>query len=119
MNANNYSYALKNSLKQNENSKEVVINFLAVLEKRGSLKLIPRILKSLEKVLEKQFKNKTKLVLAKNNQAKPNNINLAENVLTEIDNSLIGGYKIEGDGYLIDESYKTKLLKIYRNSLKK
>jgi len=100
------------------------IPFLDVLKKRGVLGLLPKILTILEHAINRDKSQKATLVLARDSdkdkilEAVGDDFGkistLKEDLNIKIDESIIGGYRLETSGDLIDESYKSRLLSIYR-----
>jgi len=120
MNAKNYAQALKQALYKEDDFEKIWQNFLMVLKKRGVLKLLPKILAVLEKDLNQ--KSERKLLTIATEKDRENIIiknNIAPEVQVKVDNSILGGYRLESPGELLDASYKTKLLELYRAIIKK
>lgn len=98
----------------------VLKNTRAVLEKRGHSRLYPALLRSLARtypVLER--KKIPVLTLAKeDDEAKYKKMLSGEEIhKTKIDSSIIGGYVYTKNFVQTDNSYKSKLLTLYKHAL--
>ena len=124
MDAENYAKALISAAKTEKDTDALLAHFLDVLKKRGVLGLLPKILTILEHAINRDKSQKATLVLARDSdkdkilEAVGDDFGkistLKEDLNIKIDESIIGGYRLETSGDLIDESYKSRLLSIYR-----
>ena len=112
-----YAKALKEVLSEGFNVDKAIANFIAMLKRRGALRLLPKIALEFESIEKRTEAYKPTLSVARDsdfakavNDAGVDKSSVAKNV----DETLIGGYKIEQNGTLVDTSYKRALLDIYR-----
>ena len=98
-------------------------NFLHLVRKKNQLKLLPKIFKTLERLIEEKRKaKKTFLILRDKEEYQKildslkkfsghfdlNNLEIREN------KNIIGGYILKNKFFKVDNSYKKKLLELYR-----
>lgn len=98
-------------------------NFLHLVRKKNQLKLLPKIFKTLERLIEEKRKaKKTFLILRDKEEYQKildslkkfsghfdlNNLEVREN------KNIIGGYILKNKFFKVDNSYKKKLLELYR-----
>lgn len=119
-----YAQALWVMIEKGKAPHEAVAALKKMLEARGRLALLPRIGKAFERLAAKESqKNTLTLTIARQKDAQKA-LKEVEKVLTEkkitdvdlcesIDESLIGGWRLEGRGLLIDNSWKHSLISIY------
>jgi len=97
-------------------------NFLQILKKKNQIKILPNILKEVEKLLAENKKEKKSVLIVKDksfaekykNQISKfadkfdiENLDIVEN------KNIIGGYILKNKKYKIDNSYKKRLLDLY------
>jgi F0F1-type ATP synthase delta subunit len=111
-------YALK------ENETDIVVDGLvSVLKKRGAISLLPNILKEYEALLARKNAEGPTITIADESK-KDEIINLLSKDIKEsnpeikVDASIIGGYVYKTKNILLDKSYKSALLGMYRNIIK-
>ena len=119
-----YTEAAQSLLEEGVKTSEVLKNLKKVLERRGHEKLYLRVLKNLARNTERGVGTETIVRVAKEAHVKKfkNEIKNASARLgvkesdtrTFVDESLIGGYTVETKDVLLDQSYKSALLNIYR-----
>ncbi len=111
-------FALKESGK---NVDDVVNGTVASLKSRGALKLLPKILSAYKSLTRKMSSKGAVLTIARpgDESSALKESSAPEGVNIKIDSNLIGGYRLESDGKLVDNSFKSVLLQIYRNTLAK
>jgi len=125
MDAENYAKALISAAKTEKDTDALIASFFKVLKARGALKLLPKILTFLEHAQTKNASAKPTLTIAREKD-KDSALMQIENAIKgivsskdeieiKIDDSIIGGYRFQTSKDLLDESYKTKLLSIYRS----
>ncbi|HEY4521285.1 MAG TPA: F0F1 ATP synthase subunit delta [Candidatus Paceibacterota bacterium] len=119
-----YAEALLAVIEKGMTPREAVIALKKTLENRGRLFLLPKIAKAFERLAAKEAnKNTLTLTVARQKDARKA-LSEVQNVLAEIktgdvdlcetvDESLIGGWRLEGKGHLVDQSWKRALLSIY------
>ena len=118
-----YARALDSSIRGGIKAEDVLPRLVTILKRRGHIKLLPKIARNLERLLEQHTRTKTAnvRVAKKTHEEKyKKEIDNArrelglEKATTVLDETLIGGYVVEGGSKMIDASYKTALLKLYR-----
>ena len=108
------------ALSTKEGSNDVVSDTLAYLKKHGALALLPRVVSSLSRMVEKE-KSASEVRIA-NTNAKKDALAAAETLGIDtarakvvVDDTLIGGFTVAKKGMQIDTSYKSALLSVYRS----
>lgn len=103
---------------------EVLTNLKRVLEERGHQKLYRGILHGLLKATERKVKSQKPLVfLARESDLKKLETEIktqlskieASDFESTIDDTLIGGYVIKHNNKILDNSYKSRLVTLYRS----
>lgn len=96
-------------------------NFIALLTKKNHHMLLPGILKKVETLEESnKASNKTVLVVSNTKRLEEYKKNLALSgvfdgeVTVQEDLNIVGGYIAKNKTTMIDNSYRTRLLKMYR-----
>ncbi|MBL7045577.1 MAG: F0F1 ATP synthase subunit delta [Parcubacteria group bacterium] len=117
-NAKEYAQALHGGV--------AVETLLKLVNKRGHERLLPRILLELKKLEQFTLGHASaKVVVASGTDLKKLKIEIAnamnklgiseESVLTEVDESIVGGFVVKGKDALVDLSYKSMLVGLYKN----
>ena len=121
-----YAQALWQMVSSGMNETEAVRAMHARLEKDGRASLMPRIARAFERIAERNEK-KTAYVLT---VARESDVAHAKKEIkaftgeigedsadlkTQVDASLIGGWRLEGNERLVDASYKQRLLDLYNS----
>ncbi len=108
-------------------SKEAVEAVRRLLVRTGRETLLPKIGRAFERIAHRE-RSKSEVVLTiaraadqraaeKESSAALSNMKLsAKDVVTQIDESLIGGWRIEGREHLVDASFKKYLLSLYNRA---
>ena len=120
-----YSNALFDLLQKKGEGDNVFASLKSLLHKKGHSKLYPQILKELLKKFNKNTaQSTTRVVVSRASDLTTlessilsaiNTLSAEKKFTTEIDPTLIGGFKIIGHDQVIDQSYKKQLLTIYRS----
>lgn len=122
-----YAQALVQAIENGTKPHEAVASLKRALEAKGRIALLPRIARALARMSEKHRAGSTMtLTVARQKDAKQA-LKAAERLLAdlaigetdlceEIDESLIGGWRLEGRGVLVDNSWKKSLLSIYNQA---
>lgn len=123
-NSKYYAQALKEIIRDGKGNEETIgVSFVNLLKKKGHIKLLPQILKEFEKFSEKDIDTKQVVLtvarIADENRFKSDALQYITgfdegHLKTKIDESLVGGFKIETKDIVVDASYKKKLLNLYR-----
>lgn len=105
-------------------SKKAVHAIRDLLAKSGREALMPRIARAFERIAQRELsKSSAILTIAKESDEK-HAMHEAKEALkqmgvetpslkTQVDDTLIGGWRLEAEGQLIDASYKSKLLDVF------
>lgn len=118
-----YAKALERSVEGGKPPKEAVAALHAILEHRGRLALFPRIARAFARIAQRG-KGKNTIILSVAPSHSVHAKKEAKDVLsslkidtdemeTKADETLIGGWRLEGREYLYDASFKKHLLSIY------
>lgn len=109
-----YAQALWKAVEGGKSPKEAVHAVHAMLVRQGRVGLMPRIERALKRIAAREAAARPKLFVAREKDAK---LALEKSGLDEsdvfIDESLIGGWRLESLDKLVDNSYKSRLLEIY------
>ncbi len=120
-----YSSAIFDLLVKQRGDEAVFASLQSLLKKKGHEKLYPHILKDLLKKFEKNAKQtSTKVFVGREKDAQSLESSILKavatlstdtNFTTQVDPTLIGGFKVVGQDKVIDQSYKKQLLAVYRS----
>lgn len=122
----NYAEALWRVVEKGKTPKAAVSALYRMLEAQGRLRLLRPIGKSFARVAEKKERaSKITLSIAREKDARAAIREAAsilagfgakkEDLALAVDPDIVGGWRLEGRGKLIDASYKKHLLNIYDN----
>lgn len=120
-----YSSALFDLLTQKKRGDEIFVSLKSLLKKKGHEKLYTAILKDLSKKMTKSSEQgSVQVIVGRKKDIK----DLEDSILkaisslgskyeytTQVDPTIIGGFKIISKNKVIDQSYKKQLLTIYRS----
>ena len=113
-----YAQALIQSVSRGKPVHEAVASLAALLKAKGRSELMPRILKSVRRMAEREQINRPRVYVAREQDAKEafaaSGVSEADVV---IDESLIGGFRAEDGEVLIDASFKKMLLEMYNRAV--
>lgn len=108
------------TLSSSEGGRDVVADTVAYLKKKGALALLPRVVSSLSRMVEKDITSSE--VRIANTATKKEALAAAESLGVNtagakvvVDDTLIGGYTVTKKGMQIDTSHKSALLSVYRS----
>ncbi len=97
------------------------------LQVSGRIALMPRIARAFQRIAEREAKREDIVLTVAREDHEADAKRAAKEVLremeieadlkTQVDDTLIGGWRLEGRGILIDQSYKKQLLDIYQRSI--
>ena len=125
-----YAQALWKIISQGESPKRAIDRLCELLEARARLELLPKIARAFKRIAERESR-KDRIVLSvahgKDEHWVPrkfkglfNQVGIdTKDIETRIDNSLVGGWRLEGREMLLDASYKRYLLEMYNNVVEK
>jgi F0F1-type ATP synthase delta subunit len=113
-----YAQALWTAIEKGRSPKEAVESLLKILKRQGREDLMPRIKRAILRLAEANRATRPKVFVAHEKDGKhalsASGINDADIV---VDESLIGGWRYEGNDEIIDRSFKKYLLDIYTSSI--
>ena len=114
-----YAQALWNMVEKGKDPKSAVASLLEVLKKHGRSELLPRILRAFQRLSEAEAnKKRNRLWVAHEKDAasamKSSGVEEAD---VCVDESLIGGWRLEQKETLVDVSFKKMLLDMYNRSI--
>ncbi|MBI5469907.1 hypothetical protein HY968_01100 [Candidatus Kaiserbacteria bacterium] len=99
--------------------KKAVESLKLMLARQGRSKLLPRIARALGRIDERQKATRPRVYVADEKQARQA---FAESGISAadvcVDETLIGGWRLEDGERLVDNSFKKHLLNIYSNATK-
>lgn len=121
---NAYAQALWQLVKGGMTPHKAVVQLKELLEKQGRLALFPRIARACVRIAEKEGKTNTMIVTVAREKDERQAKSAAKEVLatfgadagdleTQVDDSIIGGWRLEGRSILVDYSHKSRLLTLY------
>lgn len=123
-----YARALWKMVEGGMSAIDAVENLRAVLVKQGRLALLPRIARAFERIAAREQARRAitlSVVHEKNSREAMHEargtlkeLGIAErDVSVKVDDTLIGGWRLEGRGHLQDSSHKQQLLALYNQSI--
>ncbi|MBI2610466.1 F0F1 ATP synthase subunit delta [Candidatus Kaiserbacteria bacterium] len=121
---NAYAEALWKMIEAGEQPKAAVAKLRAYLERHGRANLLPKIAHALMRVAARESAKRAVVLSVARHKDIENAEREARDILKElgtsakdmemrVDDSLIGGWRLEGRERLVDASYKKSLLEIY------
>ncbi len=121
MNPEAYAKAMMSlSSKEGQDADSIVKGLVSSLKARGALALLPKVLSAYTNLVAQRSSEESTVAVARSTDAK-GAIELSgapKDAKVIVDERLIGGYRLEKGGKLIDNTFKAKLLQIYRNATK-
>ncbi len=120
MNPNAYAKAMLSLSKEGHNTDGIVKGLINSLKARGALALLPNVLRAYTNLIARKSSDKPVVAVARSADAKEaiEQSGVPSDTEVVVDERLIGGYRLEQGGKLIDNTFKAKLLQIYRNATK-
>ena len=127
MNPEPYAQALWQMLEKRAKPKDAVTKLQAMLKRQGREALLPKIARAFARIAARESrKNTVTLSVAHTKDErgartavkgflKEMNVS-AKDVAVETDEDLIGGWRLEGRGRLVDASFKKHLLSLYNRA---
>ena len=114
-----YAQALWQTVEKGEDPKKAVASLLEVLKKHGRSELMPRIFGAFKRLSEQEAnKKRNRVWIANEKDAAPamkaSGVNEAD---VCVDETLIGGWRLEQQETLVDVSFKKMLLDMYNRSI--
>lgn len=122
-----YAQALFQAVKNGTGAKEAVQNLRGTLEAQGRTLLMPRIAKAFMRLAEREIRRSAvslQVAHAKDGKRAMKEIKAAlsemgvaaADVQVSVDESLVGGWRLEGRERLLDASFKKMLLDMYNRA---
>ncbi len=122
-----YAQALLRMIESGTKPHEVVALMKKNLETRGRLALLPRIARTFARLAAREQAKSTMVLTVAHPKDRKSAIKEAETALTHaaigdtdlcerVDDTLIGGWRLEGRGLLLDRSWKKSLLSMYNRA---
>ena len=113
-----YAKAMHTLSAQGVSAAEIVAGATASLKARGMLRLLPQVLSSFKRLAVRASSKGAVLTVAREADvaAFKGVAAIDAETAVKVDESIIGGYRLESKGKLIDNSFKTHLLEAYRNA---
>ena len=126
---NSYAQALWQMIEGGMQPKKAIASLFEHLKARGRTALMPRLARAFARIAEREARRGLVLSVARREDARAAALAVqetlkdmktaSEDVRITIDENQIGGWRLEGDGTLIDASYKRYLLDLYGKVISK
>lgn len=124
-----YAQALWKAIESGMTPHAAVKSLRDLLERTGRSALVPRIARAFTRLAEREAKRSDMVLTIAREKDEPRAKSAAKEILTElqadaeglktqVDDSIIGGWRLEGRGVLVDKSYKAQLINIYHQVTK-
>lgn len=118
-----YAAALWKMVEGGMEHRKAVSAIRETLKNQGRERLLPRVARAFERIaLREAKKNDLVLTVAAEKEGAAakrdaatllKSMGIEADLKTQVDDTLIGGWRLEGKGVLVDQSYKKHLLDIY------
>jgi len=120
MNPDVYAKAMFALSTAGKTADEVVSGAMRSLKARGAMGLLPKVLSSYERLMARIGTQGSVLTIAREaDSAEAMKMsNAKSDTKVVVDERIVGGYRLEDEGKLVDESFKAQLLQVYRNATK-
>jgi len=124
-----YARALWSAVERGMTPHAAVKAIRDILERDGRVALLPRVARAFARLSERESNRNDMVLTVAREKDERSAKSAAKDVLTkmdvepeglktQVDDSIIGGWRIEGRGLLVDNSYKARLLEIYNQVTK-
>lgn len=121
---NAYAQALWKMVQGGMTPQKAVAAIKETLAAHGRTALMPRVARAFARIAEREARKSTMvLTVARESDEKSSKKSAgevlhqlgieSEGLKTQVDDTLIGGWRLEGRGLLVDQSYKERLLSMY------
>ncbi len=113
-----YAQALLKSVQAGKDPKEAVAALATLLKSQGRMEIMPRVIQAISRAAEGERSNRSRVYVAseKDGRAAFTESGVAEADVI-VDESLIGGWRLEDGETLIDASFKKMLLDMYNRAV--
>ncbi|MDO8514850.1 MAG: F0F1 ATP synthase subunit delta [bacterium] len=122
-----YAMALWKMVAEGMDAKKAVHALIDVLAKNGRSSLTPRIARAFLRIAQRQLrKDAATLTVARDKDERYAKAAVkdvleelgivSKDLKTQVDDTLIGGWRLEAKGTLVDASYKKQLIELYNRS---
>jgi len=119
-----YAQALWKMVEDGMDYRKAVTALRGMLQANGRISLLPRIARAFERIAEREAKRTDVVLSVAHEKDERRAKSEAKEALAElkaagdvretrVDPTLIGGWRLEGNGILVDASYKKQLLDLY------
>lgn len=123
-----YAQALWQMIENGMEPKKALRSLIGSLEAHGRKALLPRIARAFERLAEREMRKNAVVVFVAREEDAAHAKRKVKPILDEadiaakeidvrIDGSLIGGWRLEGRGLLLDNSFKRSLLDMYNRAI--
>lgn len=113
-----YAQALWKAIENGRSPKEAVDSLATILKRQGRQDLMGRIAKAFTRLAEANNANRERIFVARESDAKAAlKASGASKADICVDESLIGGWRLEGNNAVVDRSFKKYLLDIYNGAI--
>ena len=127
MNPEPYAQALSRMLEKGAKPKELIAKLQAMLKRQGRIALLPKIARAFVRIAARESrKNTVTLSVARTKDERGAHTAvkvflkemdvLPKDVAVKTEEDLIGGWRLEGRGQLVDASFKKSLLAMYNRA---
>ncbi len=113
-----YAHALMRLVENGKSPKDAVASIVKVLHSRGRDSLLSRVGRAFERLASRSaLRGVTRITVARaEDAARAREVAGVSEASVRIDDSLIGGWRIEKSDTLLDASYKKHLLQMYNRA---
>lgn len=123
-----YAQALWKMVAGGSDARKAVHALQDTLSKEGRSSLLPRIVRAFERLAEREMKKESALLSIAREKDERHAKSEVKSILdglgidpkdlkTQIDDTLIGGWRLEAKGVLVDASFKQQLIDLYNRSI--
>lgn len=127
MNPEPYAQALSRMLEKGAKPKELIAKLREILKRQGRTNLLPKIARVFARIAARESrKNTVTLSVARTKDERDAHTAIKgflkemdvspKDVAVKTDENLIGGWRLEGRGQLVDASFKKHLLSLYNRA---
>ncbi len=115
-----YAKAMYSLSHSGKSANEIVAGTIRSLKNRGAIGLLPKVLSSYKRLVAADRGLASVLTVARDADADKamQDSGAQGGTRVDVDNTIVGGYRLESNSKLVDNSFKTKLLQAYRNATK-
>jgi len=96
-------------------------NFVGLLKQKGQYKMLPEILNKFQQLLNQQSSDKTTLIIKDHSvidsiqsQLNAHAVEFGTDYQIIVDPNIVGGFVLKNKTHMVDQSYRSKLLQMYK-----